>query len=146
MPTPAPPAAILETVLYAGDLGAAESFYCGVLGLAFYSRVEGRQVFLLCGAQMLLIFDPKATSKPPGPDARIPVPPHGAEGPGHVCFRATAAEIETWRAHLETCGIAIEADFQWPNANPEKQGRSIYVREPAGNSIEIAEACIWGLE
>lgn len=144
--SPAPPSGILETVLYAADLAAAEAFYRDVLGLEVYSRVAGRQVFLRCGAQMLLIFNPEATAKPPPPGARVPVPPHGAQGPGHVCFRASAAEIKAWRTHLLACGIAIEADFEWPNAVPDKRGRSIYVRDPAGNSVEIAEARIWGIE
>jgi XTP/dITP diphosphohydrolase len=45
-----------------------------------------------------------------------------------------------WRERLLAAGIAIEADFEWPRG-----GRSIYVREPAGNSIEFAEPRIWGL-
>ncbi len=68
------------------------------------------------------------------------MPPHGARGEGHVCFRASAAEIEAWRAHLEKEGVAIEADFEWPGG-----GRSIYFRDPAGNSLEFAEPRIWGL-
>jgi hypothetical protein len=36
--------------------------------------------------------------------------------------------------------VAIEADFEWP-----KGGRSIYFRDPAGNSVEFAEPRIWGL-
>lgn len=139
------PTAILETVLYAADLAASEAFYAQVLGLEVYSRVEGRQVFLRCGGQMLLIFNPDATSKPPGAGALVPVPPHGAHGPGHVCFAATAADIEAWRRHLEAASVAIEADFTWPNSVPEKRGRSIYFRDPAGNSVEFAEPRIWGL-
>lgn len=147
MPIPPPSVAgILETVLYADDLAAVEAFYRDVLGLAVYSRLAGRQVFFRCGAQMLLIFDPTATAIPAKPGALVPVPPHGAHGPGHICFSASAEEIEAWRAHLEARGIAIEADFVWPSGNPAKRGRSIYFRDPAGNSIEFAEARIWGLE
>ena len=116
-----------------------------MLGLEVYSRLPGRQVFLRCGEQMLLIFDPRATTIPPASDTKLPVPPHGAHGQGHVCFRGTAAEIDTWRTHLEARGIAIEADFVWPSSAPDKRGRSIYFRDPAGNSVEIAEARIWGL-
>jgi catechol 2,3-dioxygenase-like lactoylglutathione lyase family enzyme len=61
-------------------------------------------------------------------------------GPGHICFRATAAEIGAWAARLAAKGIAIEADFEWPGG-----GRSIYFRDPAGNCLEIAEPRIWGL-
>jgi catechol 2,3-dioxygenase-like lactoylglutathione lyase family enzyme len=36
---------ILEAVLYARDLAAAERFYTEVLGLAAFQREEGRHVF-----------------------------------------------------------------------------------------------------
>jgi catechol 2,3-dioxygenase-like lactoylglutathione lyase family enzyme len=134
------PAGILETVLYAKDLGAAEAFYRDVLGLEPFARAAGRHLFYRCGGQVLLIFNPQATSVPPAAGA-LPVPPHGALGPGHVCFRATAAEIDAWAARLLAKSIAIEADFEWPGG-----GRSIYFRDPAGNCLEFAEPRIWGLD
>jgi catechol 2,3-dioxygenase-like lactoylglutathione lyase family enzyme len=133
------PAGILETVLYAPDLGVIERFYRDVLGLEPTVRVEGRQVFYRLGAQMLLIFNPETTERPPAKTA-LPVPPHGAYGEGHVCFRASGEEIGRWRQHLEGRGVAIEADFEWPGG-----GRSIYFRDPAGNCLEFAEPKIWGL-
>ncbi len=133
------PTGILETILYAADLDAAEAFYRDILGFELYARQPGRQLFYKCGGGMLLIFNPAATVLPPKPDAKLPVPPHGAIGPGHVCFRATAAEIEAWRLRLEAAGIPIEADFEWPAG-----GRSIYFRDPAGNCLELAEPRIWG--
>jgi len=138
--TPDPPRAILETILYAEDLEAAEAFYSGVLGLEVYARQAGRQIFYQLADQMLLIFNPVATVIPPPPGAKLPVPPHGAHGEGHVCFRASADEIVRWKEHLENRGVAIEADFLWPSG-----GRSIYFRDPAGNALEFAEPRIWGL-
>ncbi len=135
------PRAILETILYAPDLVAAEAFYSGVLGLEVYSRQQGRQVFYRCGNQMLLIFNAAETVKPPPADANLPVPPHGAVGEGHVCFAAAAAEIDAWKSHLQKLGVAIEADFLWPGG-----GRSIYFRDPAGNCLEFAEPRIWRLQ
>ena len=88
---------------------------------------------------MLLIFNPDTTKVPPAPGA-LPVPPHGMDGEGHVCFRASATEIDGWRAALEAKGVAIEADFEWPGG-----GRSIYFRDPAGNCLEFAEPRIWKL-
>ncbi len=67
-------------------------------------------------------------------------PAHGPQGPGHICFRAEASDLDRWRSHFEQAGIAIEADFEWPGG-----GRSIYVRDPAGNSVEFAEPRIWNL-
>jgi catechol 2,3-dioxygenase-like lactoylglutathione lyase family enzyme len=135
------PAGILETVLYARDLGAIEDFYRRALGLEPFAKAEGRHVFYRVGEQMLLIFNPVTTSKPPADDAELPVPPHGADGEGHVCFRASAAEITAMRTHLEKQGVYIEADFEWPGG-----GRSIYFRDPAGNCLEFAEPRIWGLQ
>ena len=140
MKRPTKPEAILETVLYAADLDAVEAFYRDVLGLLPASKTAGRQVFYALGNQMLLIFNPAATEIPPA-NAKLPVPPHGGRGPGHVCFRASAAEIEAWRTRLVEKGVAIDADFEWPGG-----GRSIYFRDPAGNSLEFAEPRIWGLE
>lgn len=135
------PSAILEAALYVSDLDEAERFYAGRLGLERIARVEGRHVFFRCGGAVLLLFDPEATRQPPAPDARLPVPPHGTSGDGHLCFAATAREIDAWKTHLEAAGIAIEADFAWPNG-----GRSIYFRDPFGNSLEFAEPRIWGLD
>ncbi len=130
---------VLETVLYAADLDAAEAFYGGVLGLDCFHRHPTRQVFFRCGEGVLLIFNPEETRKPPKP-GDLPVPSHGATGAGHVCFRASADELNGWREKLEEVGVEIEADFEWPSG-----GRSIYFRDPAGNSLEFAEPRIWGL-
>jgi catechol 2,3-dioxygenase-like lactoylglutathione lyase family enzyme len=133
------PAGILETVLYAKDLAAAESFYRDALGMQPFARMAGRHLFYRCGNQVLLIFNPDATKVPPAP-AALPVPSHGMEGEGHVCFRASADELDAWRQRLEGRGVAIEADFEWPGG-----GRSIYFRDPAGNCLEFAEPRIWKL-
>ena len=134
------PAGILETILYARDLEAIERFYADVLGMTPFSKFAGRQLFYRCGGQVLLIFNPDATVKPPAA-AALPVPPHGAIGPGHVCFAASAREIDALARRLDAKGVAIEADFIWPASG----GRSIYFRDPAGNCLEFAEPKIWGL-
>jgi catechol 2,3-dioxygenase-like lactoylglutathione lyase family enzyme len=136
----APPTGILETVLYAVDLDATEAFYADHLGMVPFSKLAGRQLFYRCGDQVLLIFNPHATVVPPPVDAKLPVPPHGATGDGHVWFRASRDEIDSWKRRLEDAGVAIEADFVWPSG-----GRSIYFRDPAGNCLEFAEPKIWGL-
>jgi catechol 2,3-dioxygenase-like lactoylglutathione lyase family enzyme len=133
------PTGILETVLYAQDLDGCEKFYADVLGLLAFAKAPGRHLFYRCGDQVLLIFNPDATKVPPAAGA-LPVPPHGMAGQGHICFRASASEITTWRAALEAKGVAIEADFEWPGG-----GRSIYFRDPAGNCLEFAEPRIWKL-
>jgi len=134
------PSRILESALYVTDLDAAETFYAGVIGLERLGKVDGRHVFFRCGEGVLLLFNAEATKIPPKPDAKLPVPPHGTVGQGHLCFAGTADEISDWKARLLDKGTTIEADFEWPQG-----GRSIYFRDPSGNSIEIAEPRIWGV-
>lgn len=133
------PKAVLETVLYAADLAAAETFYRTVLGLEPQGKAQDRHLFYRIGNQMLLIFNPQTTSAQIVSGA-LPIPPHGTTGNGHVCFAASHDEIEEWRARLSQCSVPIEADFEWPGG-----GRSIYFRDPAGNCIEFAEPRIWGI-
>ena len=135
------PARILESALYVTNLEAAEAFYVDVMGLERLGKVEGRHVFFRCGDGVLLLFNAEATKVPPKPDAKLPVPPHGTVGQGHLCFAGTVEEISDWKAQLQDRDVAIEADFEWPQG-----GRSIYFRDPSGNSIEIAEPRIWGIQ
>jgi catechol 2,3-dioxygenase-like lactoylglutathione lyase family enzyme len=125
---------VLETALYARDLDAAEAFYGGVLGLERIVRVEGRHVFFRCGGRVVLVFHPDAAR------ANTEIPPHGAEGPGHLAFAARDDELPAWRAHLARHGVEVEAEWEWPRG-----GRSLYFRDPAGNSLELASPRIWGL-
>lgn len=129
---------VLETCLYARDLEAAEHFYADLLGLAVVAREPARHVFLRCGSAMLLVFDPDRTSAAPGQVNGVPVPPHGTHGPAHVCFRIAESDVSIWRDRLHTAGVAIEAEITWPRG-----GSSIYVRDPAGNSVELAPETIW---
>lgn len=133
---PAPP--ILETSVYADDLEAAERFYAGVMGLEVVFRKEGRHVFFRVPGAMLMVFRAAATRVSGDPE-RPGHLTHGAEGPGHVCFAAEAGALQAWRDHFVAQGIEIEDDFAWPNG-----ARSIYLRDPAGNSVEIAEPRLWG--
>lgn len=130
----------LESALYASDLDAATAFWRDVMGLTPFQSVPGRHVFFrVTPSQVLLVFNPAATEQPPKPDARLPIPPHGARGSGHFCLAVAADQLDAWRDHLTAQGIAIEADFHWPNG-----ARSVYFRDPAGNSIELADPAIWG--
>lgn len=134
------PTQILESALYVADLDAAEAFYGGVLGLEKITRAGNRHVFYRCGPGVLLLFNPAETAIPPA-EGQLAVPPHGAHGPGHLCFRATSDEIDEWAARLTARDVEIESVVEWPGG-----GRSIYFRDPAGNSLEFAEARIWGIQ
>lgn len=124
---------VLETCLYVDDLIAAEEFYSRILGIPAFSRVKNRHVFFRCGPGMLLLFNPEQTAQASGD-----VPTHGAHGPGHVAFALPLEKFEAGREHLLQQGVAIEAEITWPSG-----GRSIYFRDPAGNSLEFATPQMW---
>ena len=124
---------IFETALYAADLAAAERFYADVFGLETITRFLPRGIAMRCGAGALLIFDPALTRIPGGP-----IPHHGADGAGHMAFLAAEESLPRWREQLARHGVSIEAEVDWPEG-----GRSIYVRDPAGNSVELAPPTIW---
>jgi catechol 2,3-dioxygenase-like lactoylglutathione lyase family enzyme len=63
---------VLETCLYADDLGAAERFYGDVLALPVHARAAGRHVFFRCGASMLLVFQPERTASEAGDVGGVP--------------------------------------------------------------------------
>ena len=72
MTSPSSPKGILEAVLYAKDLRAIEVFYRRALGLEPYGKPDERQLFFRCGDQMLLIFNPDVTERPPVQDGKLP--------------------------------------------------------------------------
>jgi catechol 2,3-dioxygenase-like lactoylglutathione lyase family enzyme len=128
------PSGIYETVLYASDVAAATAFYAEVVGLrAIDPPDEGSAAFRLDDGGLLLIFDPARSSSP----GRF-VPSHGADGDGHVAFRVGPGELEPYGERLRSAGLEIEREITWPLG-----GRSIYVRDPAGNSVEFVEGEIW---
>jgi catechol 2,3-dioxygenase-like lactoylglutathione lyase family enzyme len=128
---------ILETSLYVDDLAVARQFYTQVLGLEIYAEQPGRHLFFRVGNQMLLLFDPKESNQPVGT-----FPSHGTQGAGHVCFAVRdEAELDEWQAQLESQGVTIERIHVWPGG-----ARSLYFRDPAGNSLEFTTPGIWGIE
>ncbi|WP_282118373.1 VOC family protein [Ruegeria atlantica] len=131
------PEGILEAALYVGDLDAAERFYGEILALECIQRVANRHAFFRVGGSVLLLFNADETAKTPE-NPNLPVPPHGARGPGHVCMTLSRTEIDEMRKHLLEWNIPIDAEFDWPSG-----ARSLYVRDPAGNSVEFAEGHLW---
>ena len=122
-----------EAALYVSDLQRAERFWRR-LGLQVVMRKEGRHVFLRAGRDMLLLFVPGASRE--GGD----VPSHGTEGPGHVALDVPdAAALDLWRSHLIEADVEIEHEHAWPSG-----GRSIYFRDPDGNSLELITRGTWG--
>ena len=125
---------VYETVLYAEAVPACAAFYRDVLGIRLIEPVDDlAAAFRLDDGGVLLIFDPERSGKP-----GRPVPEHGARGPGHVALSVAPGELDGVAAQLRARSIEIEREVAWPPG-----GRSIYVRDPAGNSVELIEGEAW---
>lgn len=131
---------MLEACLYARNLEEAARFYAEVIGLHPFASERGRHVFFRTGADaVFLLFNPDRTRQAADSNVGIVVPAHGASGAGHVAFAIREADLSAWRARFAHHGVEIEAEVTWPRG-----GRSIYVRDPAGNSVELATPSLWG--
>jgi catechol 2,3-dioxygenase-like lactoylglutathione lyase family enzyme len=126
---------LVETGVYVDDLDRGERFYGEVLGLKPIGREPGRHAFFRVGREdVLLLFRAAETLK------SDLLPPHGTTGPSHFALGIPAEGLEAWRERLEGYGVAIEKEVDWPNG-----GRSIYFRDPSGNSVELITPGVWGL-
>ena len=124
------PRRVYETVVYATDLEAARSFYRDALGL----REVEDGVFRLDDDGVLLLFDPTESSRP----GRV-VPSHGPTGAIHLAFAVGAGELDAWHERLAQHGVELEQEQEWKRGG----ARSLYVRDPAGNSVELVEGDLW---
>lgn len=128
---------IYETTVYARDVDATAAFYAEVLGLRPFEQYAGfAAVFKLDDGGVFLIFEPERASAP----GRT-LPAHGARGPGHVAFSVTPDSLDAFVTTFRERGIEIEVDQTWDSG-----GRSVYVRDPAGNSVELVDGAAWSDE
>jgi catechol 2,3-dioxygenase-like lactoylglutathione lyase family enzyme len=129
---------VLETVLYFEDLNTAEDFYGSVLGLKKVFAVPKRQLVFQCNNHFVLLFNPSETERNQIKINGGLIPLHGARGAGHLAFCATRKQLPAWRRKLSEAGVPIESEIAWPNG-----AHSIYFRDPAGNSLELATPDMW---
>lgn len=124
--------AIVETAVYVDDLDAAATFYSGVLELDLVGQAAGRHLFYRIADRMLLVFRTDETIKGEG------FPAHGTTGPGHFALGIAAEDLDIWHQRLQQHGVTIEHQITWPRG-----GRSVYFRDPAGNSVELITPGVW---
>ena len=119
--------AIDHLVLTVADIQASCDFYERVLGATAITFGQGRHA-LQIGRQKINLhqtgheFEPKALRPSPGS--------------ADLCFVSTSP-LAAWLTHLTACGVEVT---EGPVARTGAQGpiQSIYVRDPDGNLIEIA--------
>jgi catechol 2,3-dioxygenase-like lactoylglutathione lyase family enzyme len=119
-------------VLYSDDVPALVAFYGDVVGLTAIDPPDDHSAaFRLEDGNVLLVFDPNRTARP----GRF-VPAHGTTGDSHLAFKVD--DLDLCADDLRSRVIEIEREISWPRG-----GRSVYVRDPAGNSVEFVEGEIW---
>lgn len=118
-------------VLTVTDLEATLGFYSHILGLraeSFVAADGGTRMALVFGAQKINLHLAGAEFSP---HAALPTP-----GSADLCFLSDTP-LSEWQAHLKREGVAVEAG---PVDRTGAQGpiRSLYLRDPDGTLIEIA--------
>lgn len=101
--------------------GRAKDFYCVVLGLKQIPKPEGTRQNV--GAWYELGETQLHLSVEDGP--------HNADSERHIC--CLVGDLDEAEAHFRANGVAIIADDKRPASNPR-----FFIRDPAGNLIEIA--------
>lgn len=56
-----------------------------------------------------------------------------------VAFATPENDLAEWRDKLQRLDVPIEKEVEWPEG-----GTSVYFRDPAGNSVELAPSTLWG--
>ena len=118
---PRRPTGICELTLQAADIAALERFYVDVLGLRVIDRADDR-VWLACGERARLgLWSPGRKE-------------FGDEGGRHVHFA-----LSTPPGALDGLARRARAAGAQPGGPVEHEGgdRSLYLRDPAGNVVEL---------
>ena len=119
-------------VLTVNDPAVTRAFYCEVLGMqarSFRAADGSLRQALFFGRHKINLH---AADHPFAPHAASPLP-----GTADLCFLSDRP-LEDWLAHLASAGVPV---LEGPVARSGARGalRSIYIRDPDGNLIEIAE-------
>ena len=109
---------LAELARFVDDVDAAVDFYAAVLDAEPTGRWPGGATFDL-GSATLLVHETVEHGEAPGED--------------HPAF--AVADVDAACAALEERGL----DVAWPPADYD-WGRSAYLRDPAGNLVELVEA------
>jgi catechol 2,3-dioxygenase-like lactoylglutathione lyase family enzyme len=129
---------VVETCIYSSDLDSMKRFYVDTLGIPLVQEEKGKLIFLQAGKSMLLIFNPERTSVD-----NDGLPTHGAAPPSRIHFALEVPDCDYpgWKELLVKKNIRIEKEVEWKG-----RARSLYLRDPAGNLVELITPGEWPVE
>jgi catechol 2,3-dioxygenase-like lactoylglutathione lyase family enzyme len=55
-------------------------------------------------------------------------------------FAISAGEVDAWRERLQSHGVSIEGEMEWPRCD-----KSLYFRDPDGHLVELATPGLWSI-
>ena len=124
-------AGIDHVVLLVDDMAAAQAFYLGVIGCTLEKALpQYGMVQLRAGASLVDLVD---ISGEPGAWARPDRP--GGRNVDHVCLATGPWDEAAMRAWL--AANEVEIIEEGVNNGARGESLSFYVRDPAGNTIEL---------
>jgi len=109
------------------NLGRAERFYTGVLGLGVAARL-GDQVLLDCGGQNLALFEVARAATAPAARAALIAHPLGR---AHHAFRVSARDFAGSKQRLQAAGVEAAQPIDWGDHD------CLYFLDPDGNLLEL---------
>ena len=120
-----------HVVFLVDDMARALAFYHEVIGCQpgySYPALGMEQVW--AGSALIVLWD----ITHPGAAGAVP-PVAGGRNVDHVCIATSPFDPAALFAHLAAHGVAVERDAVHGGARGV--GRSIYIRDPFGNKLEI---------
>lgn len=115
-------------VLYVADPEATARFYAQHLGMTVERFGPDRRIALRFGAQKINLH---AVAQPYRPHSDNP-----AAGAGDFCL-LTDEPVDAFKVRLEAAGVTVESG-PVPRTGAEGPIRSIYLRDPDGNLVEVS--------
>jgi catechol 2,3-dioxygenase-like lactoylglutathione lyase family enzyme len=128
---------VLETSLYARDLGVTSRFYARVLHLRPLLETPRLVAFDSGNRSVLLVFRAGATEQDVVTDEGV-IPGHDGEGRLHFALGIPAESLDDWRVELARHGVAIISETHW-----RRGGTSLYFHDPDGHVVELATPGLW---
>ena len=127
------PVALDHLVLRTDRYRELIEFYCDVLGCSVERTLSESfgLTQLRAGSALIDIVDVDGELGKPGG------PPPGETGNNldHFCLQIEPFEEQALQAYLKDCGVEV-GDFE-ERYGAQGMGRSLYIRDPAGNTVEL---------